>query len=153
MTLGTVPRTATGPPAEETLEEGYRHGSASSEKKNLRPWTLWLGSKPSCIKHQALVLLAWTSVMLGEARFRHHRREVGQAALGPNRISQVGAVSWSQQKHWGSSFLAKARTSQFDKKMDLHIQEAKSALSWLNSEPHLDTSPSVSENSPGARDE
>lgn len=34
-------------------------------KNNLRPGTLWSGSKPSCIKRQALVLLAWTSVMLG----------------------------------------------------------------------------------------
>lgn len=84
-------------------------------KNNLRPWTLWSGSKPSCIKRQALVLLARTCDA-GEARFRHHRREAGQAALGQNRTSQVGAVSWSQQKHRGSSFLAKARSSQFDKK-------------------------------------
>ena len=135
----------TGAAAEETLQEGYSCSSASEEKIISETLdALVLGSKHLCIKHQALVLAAWTSVMLGRPGFdttdeKQDRRHWGQTT------SQAEAVRWSQQKHRGPSFPGRARSSQFDQKMHLHVQETKSALSWLNSEPHLDTSPSVSE--------
>ena len=78
------PLRVTGAAAEETLQEGYSCRGAREEKITSETLdTLVLGSKHSCIKHQALVLEAWTSVMLGRLGFdttdeKQYRRHWGQ---------------------------------------------------------------------------
>lgn len=90
------PLRVTGAAAEETLQEGYSCSSASEEKISETLDALVLGSKHLCIKQQALVLAARTSVMLGRPGFdttdaKQDRRHWGQTESASRSCALVPA--------------------------------------------------------------